>query len=457
MLARARGKLIGVVFSKPNITFKLLAPMARRSRIALCNPFQRLPRNLAREITLYLDPFRVENIQQFVDLARVCPTGYLSISLEFALTAEDRSCIEEMVDDEALTALTFDVSIHCTQGRLDTELVKILLQSARVEGLTLYNVSINLQENMTVFKYFAASKNSAHIVHFRGEGGDDEDSQRSTLDGARRVADFLRTDGCLVSLNMRCRSSQIIPKTFRRAGFWVGLHSNRSVRYLELFDVGLDSEDAALLCEALMNLDCRIEYLDIGANAIGDEGVLAIARCLKTNNQLRYLLQGSVDATARGGIALAEALCKNTTLELLSMKDDPLGPTAGKAFASMLEANSSLQFLGLDYCEFESEGCRYFIDALAVNKTLKTLRLNHNGICRQDQSDLVRVATQTGVLTRLEVADKNLLVDGQTRPGRSVVAAHNFLGGSYLGYLRGHSTLSKRYGKRCRSGVLDAF
>ena len=410
--------------------------MARRIRTTLANAFRRLPRNLARDIAIFLDPIRIENVQSLADLVEVYPTGYLSIVLRFSLNEEDRCIVAKVLSDDRHAVLTFDVSVYGTQGRLDTDLVRVLLRCARVEGLTLYNVSICIEENMDVFKDFPASKNSGHVVHFSGEREDAEESQRSMFERAQRVADFLRDDASLVSLNFRWSSVKIDPNLLRRAGFWGSLNSNRSLCYLKLYDVGLDSEDAVLLCEAL-NSGSGIEHLDIGANAIGDKGVLIIAQCLKKNTKLRSLIQDCVDATSRGGVAMAEALFENTTMELLSMKDDPLGPTAGKVFASMLKVNTSLRFLCLDYCDLETEGCRYFVDALAINRTLKVLRLNHNAIGPHDQSELVRVAKQAGVLTRLEVADKNVLVHVDAKPGHSIVCAYNFLGGSYLWHLRG--------------------
>ena len=98
--------------------------MARRTRITLGNAFLRLPLNLAREVALYLKPFRIECIQKLVDLVGVFPTCYLSISLEFALNAADRDYVAELLNDETDAALTFDVSINCMQGRLDTDLLR---------------------------------------------------------------------------------------------------------------------------------------------------------------------------------------------------------------------------------------------------------------------------------------------------------------------------------------------
>ena len=59
-----------------------------------------------------------------------------------------------------------------------------------------------------------------------------------------------------------------------------------------------------------------------------------------------------------------------------------------------------------------------FIDALAMNRTLLTLKLNANNISRKDKRELARVATQSDVLTRLEVEHKNLIASGDVRPSR---------------------------------------
>ena len=309
------------------------------------------------------------------------------------------------------------------------------MHSARVEGLTLYNVSMKFRENMAVFEGFAGSKNRAHIVHFSGEHEEDEDSQGLMFEGAQRIADLLVKDACLLSLSFCWSSVKVHPKMLYKAGLLHALRSDHSLRYLRLYDAGLDAKDTVLLCKSLRS-NLNLVLLDVAKNSIGDEGVIAIARYLKTNEKLRFLLMCLVGAFSKGGVAIAEALRVNQCLELLHMKDDALGPAAARAFASMLKVNSSLRFLCLDYCELETRGCRSFTDALAINKTLKILRLNHNGINQRDQVDMVHVATQAGVLARLEVADKNLL-SSRANTARNVVAPYNLLGRSYLWHRRG--------------------
>ena len=62
----------------------------------------------------------------------------------------------------------------------------------------------------------------------------------------------------------------------------------------------------------------------------------------------------------------------------------------------------------------EVAGCRYFTDALAVNRTLKTLKLNGNGANPRELLELVQVATRAGILTRLEIAFENLIEYGDS-------------------------------------------
>lgn len=364
------------------------------------------------------------------------------------MSAGDRAFFEQLLTNKA-KELTFDVSMNCTQGRVDAETVRILLEASKVESLTLHNVSINFRENVAVFKDFPASKNCAHIIHFTGEGDIAEDSKLAVIEVAQRVAELLKSDRCLLSLSFRVNSGKLNPKTLTEAGLLHALSSNRSLRYLRLCDAGLDAEDIVLLCEAL-RWNNSIELVDVAKNSIGDKGVITFAQCLKTNSKIRFLLIWLVGATSKGGIALAGSLRRNHCLELLHMKDDALGPAAGRAFASMLKVNSSLRYLCLDYCELKTEGCRYFIDALAINKTLSTLRLNYNGIIQRDQADMVRVATQAGVLARLEVADRNLLLSSAAT-NRNLVAPYNLLGKSYLWHRRGSASFSRKRNRSNRN------
>ena len=163
--------------------------------------------------------------------------------------------------------------------------------------------------------------------------------------------------------------------------------------------------------------------------------MFTIAKWLKTNFKLRYLVITRANATSRSGAALAEALREDTTLAISF--NVPCGPTSGRAFASMLEVNSSLRFLGLDTCQLESEGCRSFIDAWAVNRTLKTLLLNCSDLHTQDRLRLVRVAKRAGVLIRLEVDRITLMENGNYKPSRHRMSSQFQLGSSLYCHLVG--------------------
>ena len=328
--------------SKRYLTAKIFdRGMAQRSQLKFGNPFHLIPLHLARVIALYLDTYRIEKIQKLVDLVGAIPTCFLSIYLVFPLNARDRRYIREMLDDVTNAALTFDVKILSLQGRLDADLVKMLLQSARVEALTLEDVFINFKENVEVLKGFADSRNTAHFVHFSVGLKGGEDARRAVVEGEQRVADFVSTDSQLVSFAYGVDVLGSDPRTVYKPGFVHALKLSESLRYLTLDFAYLDAQDAVVLCEAL-NSRSPIEYLRIGGNQIGDEGVISVAECLKTNTSLRYLLLVKVGVTSKGAVAIAEALCGNATLELLHMETALLGPSAGEAFASMLKVNSSL-------------------------------------------------------------------------------------------------------------------
>uniref|UniRef100_A0A7S3V2N8 non-specific serine/threonine protein kinase n=1 Tax=Aplanochytrium stocchinoi TaxID=215587 RepID=A0A7S3V2N8_9STRA len=130
------------------------------------------------------------------------------------------------------------------------------------------------------------------------------------------------------------------------------LKDNENCKALDFCINTIGPDGAKAFAEAA--LYCRVYTMCLHSNGIGDEGMIAFADALKSENcYLRELYLASNDIGKDGALALAEALKVNTRLVAIYFTRNNVGEEAGKAF----------------------------VDALQYNKTLITFKLNHdNGI-----------------------------------------------------------------------------
>jgi len=108
------------------------------------------------------------------------------------------------------------------------------------------------------------------------------------------------------------------------------LHTNTSLKYLELRDIGATSLAAALCTNSTL----RRLYLQL--NQIGDQGAQALAGALCINTTLLILdLQGNQIGDG-GAQALIEPLCKaNSSLRVLNVGNNKIGNAGKRALRSV--------------------------------------------------------------------------------------------------------------------------
>ena len=85
----------------------------------------------------------------------------------------------------------------------------------------------------------------------------------------------------------------------------------------------------------------RLKSANLGANRIGDEGVIAISEALKTNSTLTELGLQSYDESTNligpaGAQALADMLKVNSPLTTLNLFRNNIGDEGAKALADVL-------------------------------------------------------------------------------------------------------------------------
>eukprot|EP01028_Stygiella_incarcerata_P007593 TRINITY_DN3150_c0_g1_i1.p1 TRINITY_DN3150_c0_g1~~TRINITY_DN3150_c0_g1_i1.p1 ORF type:complete len:645 (-),score=215.91 TRINITY_DN3150_c0_g1_i1:1222-3156(-) len=159
--------------------------------------------------------------------------------------------------------------------------------------------------------------------------------------------------------------------------FTNGAHA---LRVLDISNNPLGPDAIIPLCAALRDGAGVLEELNASNADILDEGAVAIADMLETNNTIvRLDVRGNAISPV-GGTALARALVHNETLQFLLLSSNPIGDPGGVEIARCLQMNHSLTTLEMDDTRVGDEGLVAIGTALVHNETLKNLRLKQNHI-----------------------------------------------------------------------------
>ena len=184
-----------------------------------------------------------------------------------------------------------------------------------------------------------------------------------------------------------------------------------------LRDQGIQGESLRQVALCLENDQCPVHVLDLGQNALGDEGAIRLARALDKNSRLRGVLLHMAGIGGAGFAALTDALVApasrtvlqwlelygnaisnhedgQTTnvredlrrlvaecraLRYLGLSKTGLGDPECAAIAEGLSANSgSILFLALSRNELTDKGVKDVCEALQKNTTVKYLDLSLN-------------------------------------------------------------------------------
>ena len=158
---------------------------------------------------------------------------------------------------------------------------------------------------------------------------------------------------------------------------WDALAKNSVIEYLNLSLPGIEVEGIRGLARFLKANRCKsLALLELAANFIYDEGVVALAGGLKSNGSLRGLYVSDCDISDDGAIALASLLEHGSHLQTLDLRVNGIGEAGLMALANALKRNEHLQRfafrtdpgLGGDGIE------NAFIDVFQSNVTLLKLQ-----------------------------------------------------------------------------------
>ena len=122
--------------------------------------------------------------------------------------------------------------------------------------------------------------------------------------------------------------------------FGKGLRENITLKKLVLHGCGFTSRGA----EDLSIMSAQ-EDLDIGWNAIGDQGMAHLAESFKKIKTLKCLDTSHCGLTSRGAEDLSKALAQNSSLERLRIEQNAIGDQGIAHLAESLKKNQTLKHL----------------------------------------------------------------------------------------------------------------
>jgi Ran GTPase-activating protein (RanGAP) involved in mRNA processing and transport len=271
-----------------------------------------------------------------------------------------------------------------------------------------------------------------------------------TAEGITAIADALRINGALTTLNLSSnligghwvRSKQQMvstpegPKAIADALLVNGALTKLSLAHNKLEEVGTKA-----ICEALEQ-NKTLKELDIsgdwaGSNIGETAGVKHVAKMLGVNGGLTKISLAKNGLGEEGTKAICEALEQNTTLKELDLSGhhvSNIGETAGaKHVAKMLGVNGGLTALDLSFNDLKDDGVSTVCEAIQSNKETKLSSLNFrgNGIGPVGANAVAAMVAVTGGLTvanlmcnQLDAESIKMLAEVAKQKGISLCGLH---------------------------------
>jgi NAD(P)-dependent dehydrogenase (short-subunit alcohol dehydrogenase family)/Ran GTPase-activating protein (RanGAP) involved in mRNA processing and transport len=165
---------------------------------------------------------------------------------------------------------------------------------------------------------------------------------------------------------------------------------------LDLCKQALGPERVRSVTEALAR-NTFVTSLLVGADFIGDEGAVAIARLVEEGAGLENIFVGCNLIGPRGAEALASASLHNQHLRALWLKRNPIGHHGVQAVARLLIGSRALRTLDLVQTDLSASDLASIMSAAGESFSLERLYLGGNGL-----SDAAPVAALLAASTSLD-------------------------------------------------------
>ncbi|XAR57220.1 hypothetical protein NMG60_11025281 [Bertholletia excelsa] len=205
------------------------------------------------------------------------------------------------------------------------------------------------------------------------------------------------------------------------------LKSQSSLEELFLMNDGISEEAARAVCELIPSTD-NLRVLQFHNNMTGDEGAIAISEVVKRTPLLEDFRCSSTRIGSDGGSALSEALGTCTHLKKLDLRDNMFGVEAGMVLSKTLSKHTNLTEIYLSYLNLEDEGAIAIANALKDSaSTLEVLEMAGNDITAEAASSLASCIAAKQFLSKLNLAENELKDEGAIQIGKALEEGHGQL------------------------------
>ncbi|XP_047316299.1 RAN GTPase-activating protein 2-like [Impatiens glandulifera] len=203
------------------------------------------------------------------------------------------------------------------------------------------------------------------------------------------------------------------------------LKSQSKLEKLYLMNDGISEEAAGAVCE-LIPSTANLKVLHFHNNMTGDEGALAIAEIVKQSPLLEDFRCSSTRVESDGGIALCEALETCSQLKRLDLRDNMFGVEAGKSLSkTILKRGNLIEEIYLSYLNLEDEGVIAIVDALKESSPLlEVLDIAGNDITAGAAPSIVACIKEKEYLVKLILSENDLKDEGAIEISSALEASH---------------------------------
>ncbi|XP_047306849.1 RAN GTPase-activating protein 1-like [Impatiens glandulifera] len=191
------------------------------------------------------------------------------------------------------------------------------------------------------------------------------------------------------------------------------LKSQNSLEELYLMNNGISEEAARAVQELIPSTD-KLRVLHFHNNMTGDEGAVFISEIVKRSPLLEDFRCSSTRIDFQGGVILAESLGRCTLLKKLDLRDNMFGVEAGITLSKEVSSRfNDLTEIYLSYLNLEDDGSKALANAL--NKCaplLEVLEMAGNDITAEGARDLATCIATKQFLKRLNLGENELKDNG---------------------------------------------
>lgn len=164
-------------------------------------------------------------------------------------------------------------------------------------------------------------------------------------------------------------------------------------------------EGVSAIARALGMRENALERLSLAENEIKEAGARNLSLSLKENSSLKQLWLYGNYLHDNGAWHIGDALAVNTTLREIYLGENSIGDLGAHRIGRILVYNRSLKKLELSKNRITNDGARSLAKGLKKNEGLAELIVRKNEIGRKGCGQLIQVLTKNRTVTLLDIRD----------------------------------------------------